>query len=225
MNQRDSSGLPLRAMVMVLLFLGVVFLLVGFQAMGSGDDSAPTNRRSTTVAPRRPPRADVRAAGAGRQGRGAGLQHLRDRRRRREHRHPAAGRRLERHRDRKPRPCEGVTATTVYFGDAPGEREAADEVGQTARGAGGAAGARAGRATAGRDRGGHRLGSCACSGPSPPPPCSPCPPSSLSACTPPTSRSRRSRAPRRRSGPVRRRRRPRPAEGEGTAGRGPAARS
>ena len=38
MNERhsDSSGLPLRAMVMVLLFLGVVFLLVGFQAMGSG---------------------------------------------------------------------------------------------------------------------------------------------------------------------------------------------
>ena len=37
MNERhsDSSGLPLRAMVMVLMFLGVVFLLVGFQAMGS----------------------------------------------------------------------------------------------------------------------------------------------------------------------------------------------
>ena len=41
MNERvpDSSGLPLRAMVMVLLFLGVVFLLVGFQAMGSGEDA------------------------------------------------------------------------------------------------------------------------------------------------------------------------------------------
>ena len=39
MNERvpDSSGLPLRAMVMVLLFLGVIFLLVGFQAMGSGN--------------------------------------------------------------------------------------------------------------------------------------------------------------------------------------------
>lgn len=37
MNQRESSGLPLRAMVMVLLFLGVVFLLVGFQALGSDD--------------------------------------------------------------------------------------------------------------------------------------------------------------------------------------------
>src|ERR1700756_2849526 len=40
MNQRESSGLPLRAMVMVLLFLGVVFLLVGFQAIGSGDGSS-----------------------------------------------------------------------------------------------------------------------------------------------------------------------------------------
>ena len=47
MNERpsDSSGLPLRAMVMVLLFLGVVFLLVGFQAMGSGDDSSADDRR------------------------------------------------------------------------------------------------------------------------------------------------------------------------------------
>jgi hypothetical protein len=42
MNERvpDSSGLPLRAMVMVLLFFGLIFLLVGFQAMGSGDDDS-----------------------------------------------------------------------------------------------------------------------------------------------------------------------------------------
>ncbi len=42
MNERvpDSSGLPLRAMVMVLLFLGVIFLLVGFQAMGSGSNDS-----------------------------------------------------------------------------------------------------------------------------------------------------------------------------------------
>ena len=38
MNQRDSSGLPLRAAVMVLLFLGVVFLLVALQYMGPDDD-------------------------------------------------------------------------------------------------------------------------------------------------------------------------------------------
>ncbi|HEX2214550.1 MAG TPA: LytR C-terminal domain-containing protein, partial [Mycobacterium sp.] len=69
MNQRDSSGLPLRAMVMVLLFLGVVFLLVGFQAMGSDDDdSAQSPIASTTMTTPptsaaeepQPPRADVR---------------------------------------------------------------------------------------------------------------------------------------------------------------------
>ena len=71
MNQRNSSGLPLRAMVMVLLFLGVVFLLVGFQAMGSGDSegdqsssiatsivsTAPSATSSSTTAPAK---ADVR---------------------------------------------------------------------------------------------------------------------------------------------------------------------
>jgi len=53
MNERvpDSSGLPLRAIVMVLLFLGIVFLLVGFQALNSGgddDDTAGTPVVSTT---------------------------------------------------------------------------------------------------------------------------------------------------------------------------------
>lgn len=56
MNERipSSSGLPLRAMVMVLLFLGVIFLLAGFQAMGSGgdadDDSATLNISTTATA-------------------------------------------------------------------------------------------------------------------------------------------------------------------------------
>ena len=35
----DSTGLPLRAMVMVLLFLGVIFLLLGWQALGSSQNS------------------------------------------------------------------------------------------------------------------------------------------------------------------------------------------
>src|SRR6201997_4471009 len=35
----DSTGLPLRAMVMVLLFLGVIFLLLGWQAVGSSPNS------------------------------------------------------------------------------------------------------------------------------------------------------------------------------------------
>jgi hypothetical protein len=53
----DSAGLPLRAMVMVLLFLGVIFLLLGWQALGSSgnseDDSASTvsSVTSTTSSP------------------------------------------------------------------------------------------------------------------------------------------------------------------------------
>jgi cell division protein FtsX len=57
MNERvpDSSGLPLRAMVMVLLFLGIIFLLLGWQALGSSgnfdDDSAsPASSVTTTTA-------------------------------------------------------------------------------------------------------------------------------------------------------------------------------
>ena len=58
MNERvpDSSGLPLRAMVMVLLFLGVIFLLLGWQALGSSgssdDESAsPASSVTSTTAP------------------------------------------------------------------------------------------------------------------------------------------------------------------------------
>lgn len=57
MNERvaDSSGLPLRAMVMVLLFFGVIFLLLGWQALGSsgssGDDPLPVSSTTKTVAP------------------------------------------------------------------------------------------------------------------------------------------------------------------------------
>lgn len=57
MNERvpDSSGLPLRAMVMVLLFLGVIFLLLGWQALGSSgksdDESSPVTTVSTTASP------------------------------------------------------------------------------------------------------------------------------------------------------------------------------
>ena len=149
MNERESSGLPLRAMVMVLLFLGVVFLLVGFQAMGrattatAADDSA-VGRRSPpppTAAPTsdaaEPAKAEVRVFNISEV---AGAAET--------HRQPAARGRLERHRDRKPH-LEGLTATTVYFSEAPGEQESADEVGQLLRGAGRTAGTRTGRATTG----------------------------------------------------------------------------
>src|SRR6478736_5662996 len=130
MNERvpDSSGLPLRAMVMVLLFLGVVFLLVGFQAMGSGEDASDdstsvstvtTSAAATSTTSAAPaPKADVRVFNisdvAG-----------------------AADRAATRLRDAGWNVTEtgnltlpDVTATTVYFGNAEGEQEAAEEVGK-----------------------------------------------------------------------------------------------
>jgi LytR cell envelope-related transcriptional attenuator len=49
MNQRESNGLPIRAIVMVLLFLGIAFLLVGWNATRSGDDSDSTESSSVTT--------------------------------------------------------------------------------------------------------------------------------------------------------------------------------
>jgi LytR cell envelope-related transcriptional attenuator len=125
MNDRvpDSSGLPLRAMVMVLLFLGVIFLLVGFQAMGSGDDSSSddtstravtTTTSKTSAAPA--PKADVRVFNVG-EGEGA------------------AGRIGDRLREAGWNVTETgnlqvppLPATTVYFGTADGEQAAAESV-------------------------------------------------------------------------------------------------
>lgn len=128
MNQRESSGLPLRAMVMVLLFLGVVFLLVAFQAMGSDDDSGSSDSTSVTSAtsttsttassPPTPAKPDVRVFNVSEV---AG----------------AAESVATRLRDAKWNVTEtgnlvleNVAGTTVFFGEAPGEREAADEVGK-----------------------------------------------------------------------------------------------
>lgn len=128
MNQRNSSGLPLRAMVMVLLFLGVVFLLVGFQAMGSDDDSADdqspiaTTTATTSSATPSPSaeaaRADVRVFNISEtQGAAEGTANrLRE-----------AGWNVT---ETGNLTLPEVTATTVYFSDAPGEREAAEEVGR-----------------------------------------------------------------------------------------------
>ncbi|MDZ4266575.1 MAG: LytR C-terminal domain-containing protein [Mycobacterium sp.] len=126
MNQRESSGLPLRAMVMVLLFLGVVFLLVGFQAMGGDSDDADSSIATTTVtsapattsATEEPARADVRVfnisetAGAAE----ATANRLRE-----------AGWNVT---ETGNLTLPETTVTTVYFGDAPGEQEAAEEVGR-----------------------------------------------------------------------------------------------
>src|SRR5271156_2549240 len=107
MNERvpDSTGLPLRAMVMVLLFLGVIFLLVGFQAMGSGansdDDSSVSTVTTSTMAPKTSAKpaakSDIRVYNV------TEVDNL---------------------------SLPNVSATTVYFGNGPGERETADAVGQ-----------------------------------------------------------------------------------------------
>jgi hypothetical protein len=129
MNQRESSGLPLRAMVMVLLFLGVVFLLVAFQAMGSGDDddsdsaattvvSTVTPTPTTTTSEAAAARPDVRVFNISEvTGAAEGVANrLRD-----ERWNVTETGNLT---------VEGVTETTVYYGQAEGEREAADEVGR-----------------------------------------------------------------------------------------------
>jgi hypothetical protein len=125
----DSSGLPLRAMVMVLLFLGVVFLLVAFQAMGGGDDSSAddspvavssssTPSPTPSKAPAPAAKAEVRVyntsetAGAAENT----ANQLRE-----------AGWNVT---ETGNLTIDGLTATTVYFSDAPGERQSADEVGQ-----------------------------------------------------------------------------------------------
>ncbi|MDT5201829.1 MAG: hypothetical protein QOE52_3258 [Mycobacterium sp.] len=128
MNERvpDSTGLPLRAMVMVLLFLGVIFLLVGFQAMGSGgssdDDSsvssvttrATTTKTSAKVAAKSEIRVYNISSSKG-----------------------VAGRTADQLKQGGYNVTEvsnlslpDVSATTVYFGSAAGERETADAVGQ-----------------------------------------------------------------------------------------------
>jgi LytR cell envelope-related transcriptional attenuator len=128
MNQRNSSGLPLRAMVMVLLFLGVVFLLVGFQAMGSGDSEGDQSSSiATTISATSPAtpspspapaRADVRVYNISSTDGAAEntANRLRD-----------AGWNVTETGDLS---LPQVSDTTVFFSDAPGEREAADEVGK-----------------------------------------------------------------------------------------------
>jgi len=123
MNERvpDSTGLPLRAMVMVLLFLGVIFLLVGFQSMSSGDDASDdttSTALSTTTKPAAP-KPDVRVYTAG--GEEAAATRAGDRLRDAGWNVTEAG---------APPPVEvQVPATTVYFGTTDGEQAAAEAVG------------------------------------------------------------------------------------------------
>jgi hypothetical protein len=115
-------------MVMVLLFLGVVFLLVGFQAIGSGDDddssssssttTATTTATSTTKSPEpAAARPEVRVYNISDV---AGLAEETATRLRDAEWNVAETGNLA---------LDGVTATTVYFGEAAGEKDAADEIG------------------------------------------------------------------------------------------------
>ena len=150
-------------MVMVLLFLGVVFLLVGFQAMGSGDDSsaddAPSVTVSTTSTPsptssEAPPpaeKAEVRVYNTSEIG-GCGREHGQSAARGADGTSPRPG----------TSPSRALTATTVYFGDAPGERESADEVGELLQAPVEPRAPELAEQPPGVDRGGHGIGFRAC---------------------------------------------------------------
>jgi hypothetical protein len=114
-------------MVMVLLFLGVVFLLVGFQAMGStggADEDSVTalpTLTTTSASPKAQPvaeKADVRVYNISDQEGVAGhtADQLRD-----------AGWNVTAVDNLS---LPDVTATTVYFGDTAGEHDAAQAVGE-----------------------------------------------------------------------------------------------
>jgi hypothetical protein len=132
MNQRvpDSGGLPLRAMVMLLLFLAVVFLLLGLRAVFSGDDSASQSSAATTTTAANAAGTTATSAAAGPKSpvfvynistvvglAGTTAQQLKD-----------AGWNAEVKQDELQPPPPGVTATTVYYTDAPGEKPSAEEV-------------------------------------------------------------------------------------------------
>lgn len=111
---------------MVLLFLGVVFLLVGFQAL-RGDDKAAdettvatttTTATTTKAPPADAARPEVRVFNISDvEGAAEGVAN----RLREDGWNVTETGNLA---------LEGVTATTVYFSDAPGEQEAAEQVGR-----------------------------------------------------------------------------------------------
>ncbi len=125
----DSTGLPLRAMVMVLLFLGVIFLLLGWQALSSSgksdDDSASavstatssvTSPATTSAAPAN--QAEVRIYNiSSKEGVAA----------RTKDQLTSAGFKVT---DVGNLTLPDVTATTVYYTDADGEHATADAVGK-----------------------------------------------------------------------------------------------
>jgi hypothetical protein len=128
----DSTGLPLRAMVMVLLFLGVIFLLLGWQALSSSgkadDDSASAASSATSSASAASSTATSSKAPANQadvhvyniSGKEGVAGHAADQLK-------AAGFKVV---DVGNMSLPDVTATTVYFTDADGEHATADAVGK-----------------------------------------------------------------------------------------------
>ena len=129
----DSSGLPLRAMVMVLLFLGVIFLLLGWQAIGSSgnsdDDSASpvsnsvtssTSGASATPTSSKPGPNDAEVHVFNISGKEGVAAHTADQLQ-------AAGFKVI---DVGNLSLADVSATTVYYTDADGEHATADAVGK-----------------------------------------------------------------------------------------------
>jgi predicted lipid-binding transport protein (Tim44 family) len=131
MNQRvpQSGGLPLRAMVMVLLFLAVVFLLLGLRAVFSDGDSSSQSNASTTSATSANTASSPATSVAGPKSpvfvynvstvtglAASTAQQLKD-----------AGWNAEAKQDSLD-PAPAVTGVTVYFTDAPGEKSSAEEV-------------------------------------------------------------------------------------------------
>jgi hypothetical protein len=129
MNQRSSSGLPLRAMVMVLLFLGVVFLLVGFQAMGSGDSEGDqsSSLATTTVSTSSSARSSPSAAPAKAEVRVYNISSTEGAAESTANRLREAGWNVTETGNLS---LPEIAATTVFFSDAPGEHDAADQVGK-----------------------------------------------------------------------------------------------
>ncbi|WAC91039.1 LytR C-terminal domain-containing protein [Mycobacterium sp. Aquia_213] len=127
----DSTGLPLRAMVMVLLFLGVIFLLLGWQALSSSgksdDDSASaassatssSSSASTSASPK-PAATDADVHVFNISGKEGVAGHTADQLK-------AGGFKVI---DVGNLSLPEVTVTTVYFTDADGEHATADAVGK-----------------------------------------------------------------------------------------------
>jgi LytR cell envelope-related transcriptional attenuator len=125
----DSTGLPLRAMVMVLLFLGVIFLLLGWQALSSSgksdDDSASAGSAVTTSAPAPPTSSKAPATQA--EVRVYNISSKEGVAARTKDQLASAGFKVT---DVGNLTLPEVSATTVYYTDADDEHATADAVGQ-----------------------------------------------------------------------------------------------